>query len=163
MSPCSTTFIMPGLSLNLGFSITTRSGHTAVWGISPRMNIGNNWSRLPSPDMMNLPKRFVVQERGEGHTQIGPPVYAQIEEIVVMATKRQENLLDVPIAVSAYNEDTSSVEYAGALFLPESDLALAQGHLTHVWVDRSSRKPVPIPDGIRAAMQAIIASSPSHL
>ena len=34
-------------------------------GISPRMNIGSNWSGLPSPDMMNLPKRFVAQERGE--------------------------------------------------------------------------------------------------
>ena len=31
------------------------------------MNIGSNWSGLPSPDMMNLPKRFVAQERGEGH------------------------------------------------------------------------------------------------
>ena len=65
--PFSKTFIMPEASLNPGVSITTRSGHTAVWGISPRMNIGNNWSRPLSPNMMNFPKWFVDQERGQGH------------------------------------------------------------------------------------------------
>ena len=57
---------MPGPSLNPGVSITTRSGHTAAWGISPLMNIGNNWSRLRSPDMINFPKRLVDQKRGQG-------------------------------------------------------------------------------------------------
>ena len=30
------------------------------------MNIGNNWSRLRSPDMINFPKRLVDQKRGQG-------------------------------------------------------------------------------------------------
>ena len=74
MSPCSTTFIMPEPSLNPGVSITTRSGHTAAWGISPLMNIGNNWSRLRSPDMINFPKRLVDQNRGQGHRGYGSGV-----------------------------------------------------------------------------------------
>ena len=60
---------MPEASLNPGVSITTRSGHTAAWGISPLMNIGNNWSRLRSPDMINFPKRLVDQKRGQGQGQ----------------------------------------------------------------------------------------------
>ena len=28
------------------------------------MNIGNNWSRLRSPDMINFPKRLVDQKKG---------------------------------------------------------------------------------------------------
>ena len=33
-----------------GETTTTIYSHTAAWGISPLMNIGNNWSRLRSPD-----------------------------------------------------------------------------------------------------------------
>ena len=66
MSLFSKTFIMPEASLNPGVSITTRSDHTVAWGISPLMNIGNNWSRLRSPDMINFPKRLVDQKRGQG-------------------------------------------------------------------------------------------------
>ena len=33
--------------------------------------------------------------------------------------------------------------------------AIAQGHFTHVYVDRSTRKPVPIPDQIRTRLMAI--------
>jgi acyl-CoA thioester hydrolase len=52
----------------------------------------------------------------------------------------------------------SSVQYAAALFIPGEDLALAQGTMTHVWVDRVSRDAVAIPDEVRAAMQDILYS-----
>jgi len=61
--------------------------------------------------------------------------------------------LDVGIRVNKLGR--SSVQYAGALFIPGDDLALAQGTMTHVWVDRGSRKAVPIPDEIRGAMEEI--------
>ena len=51
---------------------------------------------------------------------------------------------------------SSSVEYAGAVFAPAADNALAQARYTHVWVDRKSRKPAPIPAEIRAAMERIL-------
>ena len=38
----------------------------------------------------------------------------------------------------------------------QAERELAQGHLTHVWVDRTTRKPVPIPGTIRAAMERIL-------
>ena len=93
MSPCSTTVIMPGPSLNPGVSITTRRGHIAAWGISPLMNIGNNWSRLRSPDMINFPKRLVDQKRGQGqHEFIGgnrQPVQARLYPVKHVADFRK--------------------------------------------------------------------------
>jgi acyl-CoA thioester hydrolase len=46
---------------------------------------------------------------------------------------------------------TSSVRYEVALFGPEPE-ARAMGHSVHVFVDRASRKPTPIPAPLRAAL-----------
>jgi acyl-CoA thioester hydrolase len=48
----------------------------------------------------------------------------------------------------------SSVRYEIGLF-GEEDTARAEGHFVHVFVDRASNKPVPIPPGIRAALQRL--------
>jgi acyl-CoA thioester hydrolase len=50
---------------------------------------------------------------------------------------------------------TSSVRYEIALFANDSDLAAAQGHFVHVYVDRASRRPVPLPTGWRAVLGEI--------
>jgi acyl-CoA thioester hydrolase len=51
----------------------------------------------------------------------------------------------------------SSVRYEIGLF-GEEDTARAEGHFVHVFVDRASNKPVPIPPGIRAALQRLLRS-----
>lgn len=43
----------------------------------------------------------------------------------------------------------SSVRYGLALFDGDSDEAAADGHWTHVFVDRASQRPVPIPAHVR--------------
>jgi acyl-CoA thioester hydrolase len=43
------------------------------------------------------------------------------------------------------------------VFREHGDLAIAQGHFTHVYVDRASQRPVPIPDAIRTAMAGLLA------
>jgi acyl-CoA thioester hydrolase len=43
----------------------------------------------------------------------------------------------------------STVRYAIALFDDSSDDAAADGHWTHVFVDRQSQRPIPIPEAIR--------------
>lgn len=50
---------------------------------------------------------------------------------------------------------TSSVRYAVGLFANEDDAAAAAGHFTHVYVDRETRRPVPLPDALRTALEAI--------
>ena len=49
----------------------------------------------------------------------------------------------------------SSVTYRVGIFRQGGDLAAAQGLFTHVHVERATQKPVPIPDGLRAAMETL--------
>jgi acyl-CoA thioester hydrolase len=49
---------------------------------------------------------------------------------------------------------TSSVRYEVGLFGPE-EAARAAGHFVHVFVERASRKPTPIPPGLRAALATL--------
>ncbi len=48
---------------------------------------------------------------------------------------------------------SSSVRYEIGLFRNEDDEASAEGHFVHVFVDRPTQRPVPIPDPIRAALE----------
>ena len=50
---------------------------------------------------------------------------------------------------------TSSVRYAVGLFANDEDAAAAAGHFTHVYVDRQTRRPVPLPEALRTALEAI--------
>ena len=49
----------------------------------------------------------------------------------------------------------SSVTYEIALFRRSHDEAAATGRFVHVWVDRVDRRPVPVPDAIRAALEPL--------
>lgn len=51
---------------------------------------------------------------------------------------------------------SSSVRYEVGLFGAGEQDARAEGHLVHVFVDRATNKPVPIPAGIRAALERLV-------
>lgn len=51
----------------------------------------------------------------------------------------------------------SSVEYGVAIFKEGEDIAVADGHFVHVFVDKQTNKSVPIPDMIRKALERIKA------
>ena len=46
----------------------------------------------------------------------------------------------------------SSVRYEIGLFRGEAAHAAAQGHFIHVYVDRESRRPVPLPEALKRAL-----------
>ncbi|MFK8331079.1 acyl-CoA thioesterase [Pseudomonas sp. BJa5] len=50
---------------------------------------------------------------------------------------------------------TSSVRYEVGLFANDSGQASAQGHFVHVYVDRLSRRPVPLPHRLRQALETL--------
>ena len=50
---------------------------------------------------------------------------------------------------------TSSVRYQVGIFRNEEDTAAAAGHFTHVYVDADTRRPVPLSDKMRAALEAL--------
>ena len=56
---------------------------------------------------------------------------------------------------------TSSVTYEIGLFRHGDDEPAATGRFVHVWVDRVTQRPVPIPPAIRGALVPLAASSPS--
>ncbi len=51
----------------------------------------------------------------------------------------------------------SSVRYAIGLFRQGQDVPAAEGWFVHVFVDRQTRKPVPLPASLRGALQRIAA------
>ena len=52
---------------------------------------------------------------------------------------------------------SSSVRYEVGLFRNGDDVASAEGFFVHVYVDRASRRPAPLGEALRAALEAIAA------
>ncbi|ODM41846.1 acyl-CoA thioesterase [Cereibacter johrii] len=50
---------------------------------------------------------------------------------------------------------TSSVRYELGLFRNAADLASAEGFFVHVYVDRATRRPAPLPADLRAALEGL--------
>lgn len=61
----------------------------------------------------------------------------------------------VTAGVRAAHIGTSSVRYEIGLFRNDDQDAAAVGTFVHVYVDRITRRPVPIPAPVRAALQAL--------
>jgi acyl-CoA thioester hydrolase len=53
---------------------------------------------------------------------------------------------------------TTSVDYDIGLFRHGDDAPAASGRFVHVWVDRASQRPTPVPERIRRALQPLLAS-----
>ncbi len=53
----------------------------------------------------------------------------------------------------------TSVRYEIGLFKVGAEQAAAQGHFVHVFVDRESRAPAPIPERIREALERICSAA----
>jgi acyl-CoA thioester hydrolase len=68
---------------------------------------------------------------------------------------------DLEVGVRADRIGTSSVHYGVALFLPGGEEARAAGTMVHVFVDRASSRPVPIPEPLRRALQGIARPGPA--
>ena len=67
------------------------------------------------------------------------------------------DLVEVGVAVEEIGR--SSVRYVLAAFKAGAPLAAAQGRYTHVYVERATQRPTPIPDGHRRLMESLRASA----
>jgi acyl-CoA thioester hydrolase len=56
----------------------------------------------------------------------------------------------------------SSVRYDVSIFREDEETASAQGHFIHVYVDRITRKPTPIPDDMRHLLESIHVKEVHH-
>ena len=50
---------------------------------------------------------------------------------------------------------TSSVQYGVGIFRNDEDIASAAGHFVHVYVDSTTRRPVSLPDRLRAVLEKL--------
>ena len=50
---------------------------------------------------------------------------------------------------------TSSVRYEVGLFAQGEDLTAARGHFVHVYVDRDTRRPVPLPPALKTFLETL--------
>ncbi len=62
----------------------------------------------------------------------------------------------VTVGVRVASIGRSSVRYELAVFRNDDDVAAAEGHFIHVFVERGSQCPVAIPDESRAILQRIV-------
>ncbi len=51
---------------------------------------------------------------------------------------------------------TTSVRYEVGLFRNEETQAAAAGHFIHVYVDRDTRRPTPLPEALRRALEPLV-------
>lgn len=63
---------------------------------------------------------------------------------------------DVEAGIRVAHLGTSSVRYEIGLFAPGEAQAAACGHFVHVYVDRESRRPVPLPDALKQALRPLM-------
>ncbi|WP_454731405.1 MULTISPECIES: acyl-CoA thioesterase [Cupriavidus] len=56
----------------------------------------------------------------------------------------------------------SSVRYEVGLFRNDEEIAAAQGHFVHVYVDRATRRPVPLPAALRDALRPLVHEMPGN-
>jgi acyl-CoA thioester hydrolase len=64
--------------------------------------------------------------------------------------------IDAGLAVTKLGK--SSVVYEIGLFRKDDDEPAALGRFVHVWVDRISQRPLPIPKQIRSALELLVVS-----
>jgi acyl-CoA thioester hydrolase len=55
---------------------------------------------------------------------------------------------------------SSSVRYEIGLFAQGASTAAAQGHFVHVYVDRASQRPVPLPEALLRVIDALKVGAP---
>ncbi|HYP72235.1 MAG TPA: thioesterase family protein [Variovorax sp.] len=61
----------------------------------------------------------------------------------------------VEAGVRVAHAGTSSIRYEVGLFAQGADTAAAQGHFVHVYVDRATQRPVPLPRALREVVDAL--------
>lgn len=93
------------------------------------------------------------------------PEHGAIIGLVVESGCRYGRSISFPETVTARigvgHLGTSSVRYEIGLFTGNSGEAAAEGHFVHVYVDRASRRPLPLPSEWREALERIALSTPS--
>ena len=84
---------------------------------------------------------------------------APYQTLVVASECRYHSQVSAPgnidVGVRVGRLGNSSITYEVAVFTKASDLAAAQGLFVHVFVDRATQRPAPIPEGFKLALASL--------
>jgi acyl-CoA thioester hydrolase len=126
--------------------IATRWGDNDVYG---HVNNAVYYAYLDT-----VVNRFLI-ERGLLDLEASPAI-----GVVVETGCRFHRPLVFPDAIDAglrvARIGNSSVRYELGLFRRDDPRVAASAHFVHVYVDRASRRPVPVPPEVRAALEALL-------
>lgn len=61
----------------------------------------------------------------------------------------------VEAGIRVARQGASSVRYEVGLFAESAALCAAKGHFVHVYVDRQSRRPVPLPESLKLVLEKL--------
>ena len=96
--------------------------------------------------------------RAGGHDIHG----AQVVGLVVETSCRFHRPLSFPEIIDAglrvAKIGNSSVNYEIALFRRDDDMPAATGRFVHVWVERATQRPTPVPERIRAVLEHLVVA-----
>ena len=68
---------------------------------------------------------------------------------------------EIEAGIRVAHVGTSSVCYEVGLFSRRDERAVAEGHFVHVYVDRQTRRPTPLPQALRCFLQSLVMEFPS--
>jgi len=92
------------------------------------------------------------------------PASGDVVGVVVETLCRYHDSIAFPEPVEAglrvERIGTSSVRYELGIFRVGAELASADGHFVHVYVDHETRRPVAVPDAVRTVLQPLTANQP---
>ena len=92
------------------------------------------------------------------------PANGDVVGVVVETLCRYHDSIAFPEPVEAglrvERIGTSSVRYELGIFRVGDELASADGHFVHVYVDHETRRPVAVPDAVRTVLQPLTANQP---
>lgn len=63
---------------------------------------------------------------------------------------------DIEAGIRVARLGNSSVRYEVGLFIDGREAPIASGHFIHVYVDRASQRPVPIPQALRDTLETLL-------
>jgi acyl-CoA thioester hydrolase len=89
-----------------------------------------------------------------GGTTIGLVIETRCNYFASLAFPQQ-----VEAGLRVAHRGRSSVRYEVGLFAAGAPESAAAGHFIHVYVDRETRRPVELPDALRAALEPLIVTA----
>jgi acyl-CoA thioester hydrolase len=60
---------------------------------------------------------------------------------------------DIEAGISVAHIGNTSVRYEIGIFKKDEELTAAHGHFVHVYVDKDTRRPVPLPDNLQKSLK----------